>query len=235
MPVIAYILLGAAVLLLAFGYYASFFIDSGVYVKALCRGQGSAKKIAVTFDDGPEEPMTARVLDVLARRHVKAAFFLIGEKAERCPELVKRMVEEEHIIGSHSFTHAGVFPFKKRSKIADELEKTKKTLHKITGKKVRLFRPPFGVTNPSIATAVRAGGYQTVGWSVRAFDTRRYVSRNRILSRLLKGLHPGAVVLLHDRCGKADELVEGFIMAARKKGYEFVGLDELLKIRVYED
>lgn len=235
MPLIAYILLVAVVLLLAFGYYASFFIGRGMYIKAFCCGQGSAKKIAITFDDGPEESMTVRVLDVLARHHVKAAFFLIGEKARQHPEIVKRIMEEGHIIGSHSFTHTGLFPFGRRSKIADELTKTRHILKEITGRTVCLFRPPFGVTNPAIAAAIRAGGYQTVGWSVRAFDTRRYVSRSRILSRLLKGIHPEAVVLLHDRCEKADALVEDFIVAAQKKGYEFVGLDELLKIRAYED
>ncbi len=235
MPVIAYILLVAAVLLLAFGYYASFFIDSKVYVKAFCRGSGRARKIALTFDDGPEEPTTARVLDVLARHQVKAAFFLIGAKAERCPGLVRRMVEEGHIIGSHSFNHTSLFPFGSRKKIADELEKTRDTLKEITGKTVCLFRPPFGVTNPAIAAAIHTGGYQTVGWSVRVFDTRGYVSRKRIRKRLLKKLHPGAVVLLHDRCGKADELVESFIVAAQEKGYEMVGLDELLNMQAYEE
>ncbi len=235
MSVIVCILLVAAVLLLAFGYYASFFIDSKVYVKAFCRGQGTAKKIAITFDDGPEEPMTARVLDVLARHHVRAAFFLIGEKAERCSGLVRRMVEEGHTVGSHSFRHAGLFPFGSRKKIADELEKTRDTLKRITGRTVRLFRPPFGVTNPAIAAAIREGGYQTVGWSVRAFDTRGYVSRKRIRKRLLRQLHPGAVVLLHDRCGGADELVESFIVAAKEKGYEIVGLDELSNMWVYEN
>ena len=235
MPVIAYILLVAAVLLLAFGYYASFFIESGVYVKAFCRARGTAKKIALTFDDGPEEPMTTRVLDVLARHQVKAAFFLIGAKAERCPGLVRRMVEEGHTVGSHSFSHAGLFPFGSRKKIAEEMERTRDILREITGKTVCLFRPPFGVTNPTIAAAIHAGGYQTVGWSVRAFDTRGYVSRKRIRKRLLKRLHPGAVVLLHDRCGGADELVENFIVAAQEKGYEIVGLDELSNMQAYED
>lgn len=235
MHVTVYILLVFAVLLLSFGYYASFFIDSKVYVKAFCRGQGTERKIALTFDDGPDETMTARVLDVLARHHVKAAFFLIGEKAGRHPELVRRMVREGHIIGSHSLTHTGLFPFANRVKIAAELEKTRDILKAITGKTVCLFRPPFGVTNPAVAAAVRAGGYQAVGWSLRAFDTRRRVSRDRIRRRLLRGLHPGAVVLLHDRCDKADSLVEGFIMTAREKGYEIVGLDQISNIKVYEN
>lgn len=235
MSVTGYIVLVAALLLLSIAYYASFFIDSGVYVKTLCRSGNKEHRIALTFDDGPEGTMTPRVLDVLGKYQVQAAFFLIGEKARVHPELVVRMVEEGHIIGSHSLTHAGLFPFKNRDKIYAELEKTRCILKEITGKRINLFRPPFGVTNPSIAVAIRKGGYRTVGWSVRAFDTCRHVARERILKRLMKGLHPGAVVLLHDRCCDADVLLEKFIVSVREKGYEIVGLDELLNIQAYEN
>ena len=235
MSIITYILLVVAALLLGFGYYASFFIDSKVYVKAFCRAQGKAKRIALTFDDGPDEVMTDRVLDVLARYHAKAAFFVIGEKARKHPELVKRMLNEGHIIGSHSFSHSSFFPFGSRGRIATELERTRDILKGISGKTVHLFRPPFGVTNPAIAAAVRAGGYQTVGWSLRSFDTCGCISRKRIFNHLMRKLHPGAIVLLHDRCDKADELLEKFIESIQEKDYEVVGLDELFNIRVYED
>ncbi|MCM1168336.1 MAG: polysaccharide deacetylase family protein [Bacteroides sp.] len=234
MSIAGYISIAVAVLLSAFGYYASFFIGSGVYVKALCRAVTKEREIALTFDDGPDEVMTARVLDVLKRHRVQAAFFLIGEKAQAHPGLVRRMVEEGHIIGSHSFFHTGCFPFESRKKMERELMRTRETLYEITGKKIRLFRPPFGVTNPHVAAVVRQGGYRTIGWSVRAFDTRRRVPRLRILKRLVAGLHPGAVVLLHDRCLQADELLENFIAAAHGKGYRFVSPDKLLNIQAYE-
>lgn len=219
---------------LGFGCYASFRIDSGVYLKTRCRGGDSTRTVALTFDDGPDERMTPRVLDVLARHGVRATFFLVGERAERSPELVRRMVDEGHLVGGHSHTHSGCFPLQRRSQMEAELERMRRTLATITGRCVRLFRPPFGVTNPTVAAAVRAGGYETVGWSVRSFDTVERTPRRKVLARIVGRLHPGAVVLLHDRCDRADELLDALIDEIQRRGYRFETVDRLLDIKAYE-
>ncbi len=234
MGAIGYTAIGIVAAIAAFGFYASFCIGSGVYLKALCRGRGGERTIALTFDDGPDERMTPQVLDVLARHGIRATFFLVGERAERCPELVRRIVAEGHTVGNHTFTHSGLFPLRGSVRMAAELEQTRRLLQTLTGGSVRLFRPPFGVTNPRVARVVRAGGYTTVGWSVRSFDTVARTPRHKVLARVVGRLHPGAVVLLHDRCEGADWLLETLIGEAGKRGYRFETADRLFKIEAYE-
>ncbi|WP_297829783.1 polysaccharide deacetylase family protein [uncultured Rikenella sp.] len=223
--------------LLGFGYYASFFIDSGVYLKARCRASGHSDEplLALTFDDGPDERNTPLVLDTLASEGVRATFFLIGERAAAHPELVRRIVREGHLIGNHTFTHSGRSPFRSRAAIRAELEATRRTLEQITGLRTRLFRPPFGVTNPRIAAAVRDGRYDTIGWDIRPFDTRTHVSRDKILRRILDRLRPGSVVLLHDRIDGADHLVRQLLTNARRRGYRFETIDRLFHLSAYEN
>lgn len=233
-PVIWIPLLVGLAAVLGFGYYASFFIDSGVYLRARCRAADDGRTIALTFDDGPDERNTPLVLDALAGAGVQATFFLIGERAEAHPELVRRIVREGHRIGNHTFTHSDRFPFRSRRAVRTELEETRRTLEQITGLRTRLFRPPFGVTNPRIAAAVRDGGYDTIGWSIRPFDTRTHVSRDKILRRILDRLRPGAVILLHDRIDGADRLVETLITNARQNGYRFETVDRLFHFSAYE-
>ena len=175
------------------------------------------------------------MLDVLARHGIRATFFLVGERAERCPDLVRRIVAEGHTIGNHTFTHSGFFPLRSRARMTDELERTRRLLQALTGRCVRLFRPPFGVTNPQVARAVRTGGYTTVGWSVRSFDTVARTPRHKVLARVVGRLHPGAVVLLHDRCEGADRLLEALIGAAAERNYRFETVDRLFKIEAYEE
>ena len=233
-PVIWIPLLVGLAAVLGFGYYASFFIDSGVYLRARCRVADTGRTIALTFDDGPDERNTPLVLDALARAGVQATFFLIGERAAAHPELVRRIVREGHSIGNHTFTHSGRFPFRSRRTVRTELEETRSTLERITGLRTRLFRPPFGVTNPRIAAAVRDGGYDTIGWSIRPFDTRKGVPRGRLLRRILARLHPGAVILLHDPIDGAEHLVETLIADAYQNGYRFETVDRLFHLSAYE-
>lgn len=229
------LILSVVAVLVAFGVYASFRIGSDVYLKVRCRGRGDRKTIALTFDDGPDERMTPRVLDVLARHGIRATFFLVGERAERYPGIVRRIVAEGHTIGNHTTTHSGLFPLRRSARMAAELERTRRILRTLTGRCVRLFRPPFGVTNPNMARAVCAGGYETVGWSVRSFDTVARIPRRKVLSRMVGRLHPGAVVLLHDRCEEADRLLEALIGEAETRGYGFETVDRLFEIEAYED
>ena len=216
-----------------FLFWASTDIDSGIYIDTLCKGAEDRRCVSLTFDDGPDEVMTPKVLDVLKENGIKATFFIIGSKAEKHPELISRIVEEGHIVGGHSWAHKCYFPIQSSDEIYQELLKCENTIYDITGKSMQLFRPPFGVTNPLIADAVDEHDYITVGWSIRSLDTDSDKDRNEILERIVNRLHNGAVILLHDRCDDSDKLLMKLVAMLRKNNYEIIRLDEMFDIEPY--
>ena len=220
---------------LAFLVWASADISSGIYVRALCRKKTEEKVVALTFDYGPDGDSTERVLDVLGKYGVHATFFLIGKKAEQYPELVRRMVEEGHTIGMHTYSHSPFFPLWNSRKVKAEIEENREALYRITGRRVRLFRPPFGVTNPIIGKVLKQSGYDCIGWSIRSFDTVERKERSSILEKIDRRLSPGDIVLLHDRCPGADRLVEDILKMMADKGFRPVSADKLLEINSDED
>lgn len=172
MSVIAILCILAIVLsITVFMVWASASIRSGVYVRAFCREKTDRKVVYLTFDDGPHPPETERVLDVLRERGAKATFFLIGSKVSGNEAVLRRMLEEGHALGLHTYSHAGTFPLLSFDKMLADVNEGKRAVESVAGKKISLFRPPFGVTNPTIAKVVRILGLQTVGWDVRSFDT----------------------------------------------------------------
>ena len=173
------------------------------------------------------------LIDILGKYNVKATFFVVGARAEAHPELVRRMVAEGHVVGNHSYTHSWRFPLRSLGRTMEELCRTGEVLHRITGRQPRLFRPPFGVTNPTIARAVRRLGLDPVGWSIRSLDTMGQ-SPERVAARILRRLHPGAVILLHDRCAGSERLVGLLVEGLRSRGLEPVTLPELFDIEAYE-
>lgn len=220
--------------ILGYLYWASAFIDSGVYVDCLCQGPASKHCVALTFDDGPDEVMTPKVLDVLKKNNVKATFFVIGDKVKENPELVSRIISEGHSIGNHSMAHNCDFPFQSAEDIEKELSECEDLVYSITGKRLSLFRPPFGVTNPMIAEAVEEKGYTCIGWSIRSLDTDEERPRKEILNRIIRQLHNGAIILLHDRCDKADELLQMLISDLESRKYDIINLDSMLEIEPYK-
>lgn len=214
--------------------WASVDVASNVYVRSLCRGGRAGREVALTFDDGPDERITPRVLDILKEYNIKATFFLVGDKVEQCPELVQRMVAEGHIVANHTYSHRSVFPMSRGEVVAEELQRCSDAIAKHTGKCPKLFRPPFGVTNPIIAKVLKTKGLHTIGWSVRSLDTVAKHSREYICNRVVSRLHNGAVILLHDRCEEADVLLRMLIEKIEEQNYRFVALNEMFNIEVYE-
>ena len=151
--------------------WASASIRSGVYVRAFCREKTDRKVVYLTFDDGPHPPETERVLDVLRERGARATFFLIGSKISGNQAVLRRMLAEGHTLGLHTYSHAGTFPLLSFDKMLADVNDGKCAVESVAGEKISLFRPPFGVTNPTIAKVVRTLGLHTVGWDVRSFDT----------------------------------------------------------------
>lgn len=227
--IIAAAVLLAAVLLVR----GSASVRASWYLRMRCRARRAGRRVALTFDDGPDPQRTPAVLDLLARQGVRATFFVVGARAEAHPELVRRMVAEGHVVGNHSYTHSWRFPLRSLGRTVEELRRTGEVLHRITGRQPRLFRPPFGVTNPTIARAVRRLGLDPVGWSIRSLDTMGQ-SPERVAARILRRLHPGAVILLHDRCAGSERLVGLLVEGLRSRGLEPVTLPELFDIEAYE-
>ncbi len=210
-------------------FWASYDISLGVYVRSLCRKHGVEREVALTFDDGPDADMTPRALDLLREFNARATFFIIGEKASEYPDIVRRIVAEGHSIGIHSYSHKWNFPLRSAARIAEDIERCGKELEEITGERVRLFRPPFGVTNPMVGRAVRRTGVISVGWSIRSFDTIKG-DRRKVARRVSRQLHDGAVVLLHDNRPGADELLESILCELKERGMRTRTIEELFNL-----
>jgi peptidoglycan/xylan/chitin deacetylase (PgdA/CDA1 family) len=216
----AYLTPAPLLLGLVWAIWASANICSQVFLPAICRIP-SKHGILITFDDGPHPVYTPQILSTLQKHGVKAVFFLIGQKAAQHPEVVKKIIEEGHLLGNHSYRHNFSFSLQKVKSLHRDIELCDQTLERITGQKIWLFRPPYGVTNPSLAKALnKFPQYRVIGWSVRSLDT--VSSReNVLLARLATHVQNGDIVLLHDRCaitaGSLEKLLEGL----RKKGLSF--------------
>lgn len=217
---------------LALLVWGSASIQASFFVPSVCEGKTDRRVVALTFDDGPDPQGTPVVLDILARERVPAAFFCIGRKIRPGDVLLQRMQSEGHLVGNHSFSHGFGFDWQTSGRMLRDLERMDKACLETVGRRPRYFRPPYGVTNPNLAKAIRQGGYVSVGWSLRSLDT---VSRDpdRLLRKLLSGLKPGAILLLHDTVPQTGEILTSFIRQARQAGYDFVRLDTLVQAEAY--
>lgn len=216
-----YLLIIIVTLVLSFLITAIFRMDMGIYLRSYCRERNEGiKSVMITFDDGPHPDFTPMILDVLRERGVKAVFFLIGEKAIENPQIVRRIVDEGHLIGIHSLRHTPEFTISSKKLVKRDLVATKNILEELTGVKTKLFRPPYGVTNPSIGGAVKELGLISVGWSLRSFDTISGHDTEKVLKRVEKGMHDGAIILLHDRMPDSAMLTEKILNYLDTTGYE---------------
>lgn len=217
-----------ALVFFAFLVWASADISNPFYLKSFCRGGKNRPLVAITFDDGPDSEMTPRILEVLRKHSAKATFFLIGEKCEKFPEIVQKIVADGHLIGNHTYSHTAKYTLWNTKKVVAEIEKCQTAIEKITGQKTPYFRPPFGVKNPHIGQAVAKLGLISVGWSIRSLDTISCNSREKVCKNVVKKLHNGAVILLHDRCLDADVLLEMLLIEIEKNGYNTATIAELM-------
>lgn len=193
----------------------------------------SENAVAITFDDGPNADFTPKVLKLLKKYESKATFFLIGKNAEKYPELVRQIIDDGHTIGNHSWSHAKNFGFYPSERIASELKQTNSILKKITGREMKLFRPPFGVTNPNIKKALKKTCLGSIGWSKRSLDTTN-ISVDKILQRITSNLKKGDIILLHDSSDKTITVLERLLLFLQAQQLLAVTVDHLLNIKPYE-
>ncbi|HNW69466.1 MAG TPA: polysaccharide deacetylase family protein [Bacteroidales bacterium] len=224
-----YILPG--VILIFFTALGSFKINLSFYFDVVSRIK-STDKIVLTFDDGPDENITPKVLEVLKKNNVKAVFFFIGHKAEKLPTLVKQAFDEGHIVGNHSWCHKNTYGFFTARMITADLERSSEAIKKITGVKPIFFRPPFGVTNPNMKRALTKLKLMPVGWSLRSLDTVNHDTPK--LKKRISKVKAGDIVLFHDRVQGIDLVADEFIQYCKQQQLTFARLDEALNVNAYE-
>jgi peptidoglycan/xylan/chitin deacetylase (PgdA/CDA1 family) len=200
--------------------------------KGVRKGEGSAPRVALTFDDGPDPRWTPVILDILAERDVRGSFFLIGERARRAPGVVRAIEAAGHEIGNHSWSHRSLWrcgPSRTRLEVA----RAHQVLADLSGRAPRYFRPPWGMVNAALPSALRACGERAVFWSIQP-EGLRPVNSPRQVERILDAAHPGAIVDLHDAEGTAGAparlaaVLPAAIAGLRAAGYTFATVSELL-------
>ena len=178
--------------------YGAFHPRSRLFAPVVYRGKTTdPPSVALTFDDGPDDRATPAILDELAARDVKATFFVIGRHVERCPDLIRRIDAEGHLIGNHSYDHSHYGMFRWRRYWCDQLLRTEQAIEQIIGRRTAFFRPPMGFKQHHIARAARDGRYALITWSRRAMDGRK-TSERRIIERLTMNVRPGDILVMHD-------------------------------------
>ena len=215
-------------------------VTSSFWIETLWRSRRSSRAVALTFDDGPDECFTPQVLDILAEKQVPATFFVVGERVERHPELVRRAHAMGHVIGNHSHTHSLHFHFRHARGLRREIAACNDAIRSAIGLEPRLFRSPQGLKPPALADVLRARGMAAIGWQVRGMD---YVLRDpeRIARRIVEGAVDGGVLLLHDGGGLQGSTDRSATIRAlplvidglRARGFTFLRVDQLFEVAAY--
>lgn len=213
--------------------YGSSVIQANFFAPAYCSAQTAEKIIALSFDDGPHSEYTPLVLALLARYNATASFFVIGKHIQGNEKLLKQIVAEGHSIGSHSYSHSFFIDFKNVQGFKDELNQTAKLVFSVIGKKMKLFRPPYGVITPNLAKATKLLDYQLIGWNIRSLDTTKNTVEV-ITQRVQSQMKSGAIILFHDTSNKTIQVLEQTLNFAQDNGYKIVSVEQLLKIDAYE-
>jgi peptidoglycan/xylan/chitin deacetylase (PgdA/CDA1 family) len=195
----------------------------------------SSRQISLTYDDGPNDPHTLRLLDVLAKHRVQATFFLIGRYVQQRPDLVREIVRAGHVTGNHTFTHP-LLTFKSENEIKQQLSECRAALQDAIGEPSNLFRPPFGGRRPAVLRVARSLGLQPVMWSVTGYDWNAPPT-GVIERKVANQMRGGSVILLHDGGHKqmgADRsqtviATDHLITRYQSEGFELVTIPQMMQ------
>jgi peptidoglycan/xylan/chitin deacetylase (PgdA/CDA1 family) len=213
-------------------FYGCYYVGSNFFIKIICSANTSEKEIAISFDDGPATNHTPEILQLLKQANLKAAFFCIGNRIAGNENILQQIKEDGHIIGNHSYSHHFWFDMFSSKKMLNDLKLMDEELKRVTGLQPKLFRPPYGVTNPNLKKAIIQGNYTPVGWSARSMDTV-IKDEKKLLDKIVKSLKPGAVFLFHDTSAATLNVLPAFIKEVKNRGYHIVPLDKLLHLTPY--
>ena len=194
-------------------------------------GDASEKKIYLTFDCGYENKNTEAILDALKKHDVHATFFVVGHYLESAPELVKRMVEEGHTVGNHTYHHPDMSSISDQNKFKEEMDSVAELYRELTGQEmVPYYRPPQGKYSIKNLEMAKELGYHTFFWSLAYVDWNAddQPSHEEAFSKLCGRIHPGAIVLLHNTSKTNGEILDELLTRWKEMGYTFGELAELI-------
>ncbi len=208
----------------------------GMQKDIIRHGPHHFKYVALTFDDGPNPIYTPEILNILNEKNVKATFFLIGKNVEDYPEVARRIVNEGHTIGSHTYSHRSLIPLSVKG-TDYEIKKAEAAIEKVTGVRPTLFRPPRGVYSSYARKLLKNQRYTLVLWDLSAIDWAELAPKE-IVSNVVNNVKPGSIILMHDsgdlikyRGGNRYSTVRALpeiIDKLRAQGYEFVTIDQMI-------
>jgi len=240
---VSVLLILALLALLGGAVYLAFSPSAQTYGKVLTGGSKNGEKvIALTFDDGPNEPYTSEVLKVLDDNGIKATFFVIGENAEAYPETIKEIVRDGHIVGNHTYSHSYRLPFEGIVGVEKDIDRTEKVIFGLTGLRTDLFRPPHGLRTPWFVEDLKKLRYSVITWTDMTNDYNLNTPAEEIVRRIIGKARPGGIIDLHDGKGVIHGIDRSntvhalpvIIAKLKDEGYRFVTLPELLHIAPYK-
>jgi peptidoglycan-N-acetylglucosamine deacetylase len=232
---VGYLLSAAALLAASTAGYQSMAPSGQWYGKTFTRLPRATKMLALTYDDGPNDPHTFRLMEVLAKHDVRATFFCIGRYAQQKPQIVRDLVEAGHVVGNHTYTHPNL-AFQSQTQVRIQITTCQNVLSDVIGAASKLFRPPYGGRRPSVLRIAREMGLEPVMWSITCYDWKA-TSAEQIEKHVKRQLRGGDVILLHDGGHMEMGVNRGHTVAAtdrliakyKSEGYEFLTIPEMMK------
>jgi peptidoglycan-N-acetylglucosamine deacetylase len=232
--IVGFIVGGAAGAVASIAGYQTMSPKGQWYGRSLVGLPSGSRKLALTYDDGPNDPHTFRLLEVLGRHGVRATFFLIGRYVTKRPDIVRELINLGHVVGNHTFSHPNlIFASARRTRM--ELERCQQALADAVGNPASLFRPPFGGRRPATFRVARQLGLEPVMWSVTGWDWKEK-GEDYIEAKVQHQVRGGDVILLHDggpEAFGADRsqtvmATDRLIARYKSEGYEFVTVAQMM-------
>ncbi|WP_245605523.1 polysaccharide deacetylase family protein [Thermicanus aegyptius] len=200
----------------------------------IMKGKGTAKEVALTFDDAPDLRYTPQILTILKKENVKATFFVVGWRAKAYPSVVKRIIQDGHVLGNHSYSHADLAKVSQK-RFQYETEKTDEIIKRLSGYSPKLLRPPYGSIKESQLRWAAQKKYVVVYWNVDSEDWRG-IGAKEVIHNVLDHVGVGSIILHHSGTGRGGDLsgtvkaLPVIIKNLKREGYRFVTVPELLHI-----
>jgi peptidoglycan-N-acetylglucosamine deacetylase len=225
---------GAASLAAAAAGYQSMAPAGQWYGRTFTGLAPGTRKLALTYDDGPNDPHTLRLLEVLAKHSVRATFFLIGHRVQQRPDIAREVARAGHVVGNHTFSHP-LLIFKSEAEIKQQLSACRSALDDAIGRHSSLFRPPFGGRRPAVLRVARELGLEPIMWNVTGYDWNAPPAAV-IEQKIIRQIRGGDVILLHDGghrqmgADRSQTVVATDLLLARFKadGYEMVTIPQMM-------